>query len=656
MLQQVCSTSLPLIVYNPAGSFSSEYFRQCAEAGALPVFDTEFFPDEDVIARINDLAGMDFLFGIRIAAHRETLLNQINSMAMANCDALIICYNRPEELRKFRAANLSYTVIIETTDIDINDILMETNPSALILKGFEAQGKVSGNTSFVLLQWYSENSSFPFFVHGGVGFYTAPGMFAAGASGLVLDSQLFLSEEAPVSDPVRQLLANLEESDSTVLTDGSGTKRRFFSRLGTKIVRDLKKNVESGSYSEKGSSFYDEVKSLYSPVCGINEDAAQKLFYLGQDAIFARHFIKDTTNTCDIIRNFFDHINEAVSMIDDHDPLIEGSALALEHGTKYPIVQGPMANISDNARFARKVYDGGALPFFAVGSLPPEVAEKMLSAGEKEAPRFGAGMIGVPAFNRYLPEHMEIVKKQKAPFALFAAGNPSLIKELDAAGTKAYLHTPSMSMLTNAISAGCGRFIFEGTEAGGHVGNLTSMVLWELALVTANSLPAETVKELRLLFAGGIGTQVASHFVSGMTASTAARGCSIGVQVGTAYLFTKEIIETGTLSAVYQQVLCREKGTILIGDTVGLPARTIESPFSKRIHENEVQRVLENISLTERKELFEHDNTGSLLIGAKAFHLDLSEPGDVKRVPVDEKEQYEKGNFMAGDIIACDEK
>ncbi len=656
MIQQVCSTSLPLIVYNPAGTFSMDYFRHCAEAGALPVFDTEFFSDRDALSRTGELADSGFLFGLRVAAERGDLLREISRMSIAGCDALVVYYNRPEELRDLRREIAPCPVIVEVTDIEINEILEKVPPSALILKGYEAQGKVSRYTSFVLQQWYIENSRFPFFVQGGVGFYTAPGIFAAGASGVVLDSQLLLADESPVSEPVRQLLCTLEESDSSVITGSCGTRRRFFSRLGTKIVRDLKKKGESGFYKDGGASLYDDIRENYSPLSGITENPAQKLFYLGQDAIFAKHFAKDYKKTGDIIRNFFSMISDALSMIDDHDPLTADSALAVEHGTKYPIVQGPMANISDNIEFAGMVYNGGALPFFAVGSLPPDVAEQMLSAGEKNVPRFGAGMIGVPAFNRYLAEHMKIVKKENVPFALFAAGNPSLIKELDAAGTKGYLHTPSMSMLTNAISAGCRRFIFEGTEAGGHVGNLTSMVLWELALVTANSLPVGTLSELRLIFAGGVGTPRGSHFISGMTSSTAAKGCGIGVQVATAYLFTKEIVESGALNTLYQDVLCREKGTILIGDTVGLPARTIASPFSRHIHENEIRRALDNIPLTERKELFEHDNTGSLLIGAKAFHLEFSEAGEVNHIPVDENEQYEKGNFMAGDIIACDEK
>jgi NAD(P)H-dependent flavin oxidoreductase YrpB (nitropropane dioxygenase family) len=644
------------MVYNPAGVFDAGYFSQVSQAGALPVFDTELMADDKVISHIDELAKSGFLFGIRISAARENIFNYLNEQVIRNCDAVIVSYDNIDELKKFRPGTSPYTIITEVTDIGINDILEAIDPHALILRGFEAPGRCSRYTSFILLQWYAEKSRFPFFVHGGVGYFTAAGMFAAGASGLVLDNQLFLAEEAPVCDEVRTLIMKLEESDSLSVADGSGVRRRFFSKLGTKIVKEMKKKADSGTYSEKLSSLYDEVRKYYLPVDKGNGDPMQRLFYLGQDAIFARYFAKDTRKTGEIIQNFFKRINEELSLIDSHDPMVEGSILAREHGTRFPIVQGPMANISDSVEFAKKVYEAGALPFFAMGSLPPDLAEGLITGGNEHVKSYGAGMIGVLAFNKNLPEHMEIVKKHRAPFALFAAGTPSVVKELEASGTKAYLHTPSMSMLENAISTGCRRFIFEGTEAGGHVGNLSSMVLWELALEMVHSLPESQAREIRLLFAGGVGTVHGSHFISGMTSSTAMRGCGIGVQVATPYLFTKEILETGALTKVYQDVMCRENGTIIIGDTVGLHARTVASPFSKRIHENEVHRVTENIPLTERKELFEHDNTGSLLIGAKAFHLDFSEPGKVNKIPADEKEQYEKGNFMAGDILAVDDK
>src|SRR5208337_2696603 len=139
-----------------------------------------------------------------------------------------------------------------------------------------------------------------------------------------------------VSDQVRSLLSKLEESDSQTLTDSFGVRRRFFSKLGTKVVREMKKRGDSGYYGNESISLYDEIKALYSPIDTINDDPMQKIFYLGQDAIFAKYFVKDTKKTGEIIRNFFKRINEELSLIDRYDPIVEGSLLAVEHGTKYP--------------------------------------------------------------------------------------------------------------------------------------------------------------------------------------------------------------------------------------------------------------------------------------------------------------------------------
>ena len=50
-------------------------------------------------------------------------------------------------------------------------------------------------------------------------------------------------------------------------------------------------------------------------------------------------------------------------------PLDAGAPLARAHGTRYPIVQGPMTRVSDNAEFAARVSEGGALPFLALALM-----------------------------------------------------------------------------------------------------------------------------------------------------------------------------------------------------------------------------------------------------------------------------------------------
>ena len=93
--------------------------------------------------------------------------------------------------------------------------------------------------------------------------------------------------------------------------------------------------------------------------------------------------------------------------------------------------------------------------------------------------------------------------------------------------------------------------------------------------------------------------------------------------MGSSYLFTREVVETGAITQLYQKMVCKACDTILMGTTVGLVSRTVKTPFSEKMRTDEHQRLQAKMSLGERKAAFEKENIGSLLIGAKAFCPDF---------------------------------
>jgi malonyl CoA-acyl carrier protein transacylase/acyl carrier protein len=656
MIKKILNSRLPLMVYNPPLAFDMNYFVNIFMAGALPIFETAFYTDKQIIDILKQLSRADLLFGIRLSMHKQGVIQYLRQQDHANLDLIIFSYDDISELNSFSFDHTDYRFLIEVMDIHILEELNALAPHGVIVKGFEAPGKVSKYTSMVIMQWYLENSDFPVFVHGGVGWYTAAGMFAAGACGVVLDDQLYLTDEAPVDESFKQIIRSIKENDSIVIGQTVGVQYRFFAKLGTKIVKDMAQK-ESFMVEKTNAQqiLYNEIEANITPVNQPNASPMQSLFYLGQDAVFAQRFTEASTRLQEIVPAFFENISAMLNEIDSHDPMREHSTLAREHGTTYPIMQGPMANISDNADFAAKVYENGGLPFFAMGSLPKPLAENMLRKGAEKVPRFGAGMIGIETFNKTIQEHFDLVKKYKAPFALFAGGIPAQVKELEAAGIKAYLHTPSMMMLENAIEHNCTRFIFEGTEAGGHVGTLTSLSLWEMGIDRLMRQTDEQLSQQSIIFAGGMATKCASWFISGISAMLAKRGAKVGIQAGTSYLFTREIVETGAIKKQYQDIICEKNDTIVIGKTVGLASRTIKSPLSCRMIEDEHRRIKEGLSLGERKNAFEQENLGSLLIGAKACCPDFSrikDDGTCEMIEFDKEEHYEKGNFLVGDALA----
>jgi malonyl CoA-acyl carrier protein transacylase len=645
------TTRLPLLAYHPPKTYDIDFFKNIWLAGAMPVLDTEFISASKLSDLLEQLKNQNLRHGIRIYAEDDDIWTYFEQHPADLPECVIVAYHNPDSLIKRKSVNAEI-LMMEIYDPGLECILQDINPHGIILKGREAGGRASSASSFMLSQYYAQKSDVPYFVHGGVGFHTAPGFFAAGAAGLVLDAQLYLAQDSPVSGAFKEALGKMEETDTVVLDGGGNTQHRVFAKPGTKIVQDLIKKISVKKADGQSLDFIQtEIEQNMASLGEENEAPMQSLFYLGQDAFFARHFAKHGSGLKEMIQDLFSAVGDALNAVEQFDPLTENTTLAKEHGTRFPITQGPMANISDNKEFAKAVYDNGALPFFALGSLPIEIADGILPEKSDELPAFGAGMIGIKAFNPTLDHHLSLIKTKKTPFALFAGGIPSQINELEACGTRAYLHTPMPGVLKNAFEKGTRRFILEGNEAGGHIGSLSSTVLWELSIEALRDMHTDQrLDDVSVLFAGGIISAVGSHFISAMTAPLAKQGLKIGVQLGTAYLFTKEIVESGALTPVYQQVVQEHTRTTIIGSTVGLNCRTADTTFAGQMMKNEHCRLADGaMNLGERKSAFEKDNLGSLLISAKGKTPDFCYENNGQWICYSDDQQRENGNFMTGE-------
>ncbi|VFQ43910.1 type I polyketide synthase [Desulfoluna butyratoxydans] len=656
MIKRVLGSRLPALAYNPTGAFDIGYFRALSRAGVLPVFDTEMMDEKTAIEGVKTLSKEGFPFGVRLRTSMGGLIHFLDTSSIPTLDLVVVAAAAAKHFSAISKSRLGCKVVVEAVNLGTTFPLADGKPDAVVVRGSEAGGCISRYTSFILLQWYLEKSDFPVFVHGGVGFHTAAGLFGAGASGVVLDSQLYLTDEAPVAPAFKEQLKKLEEFDSISIGRTLPFRFRFFCKLATKVVKELGE-MESAllNHADEAEVLRREIEKRFTPINTEGANPVQSLFFLGQDGVFAKRFVAEGTDVASVIDRFFTRVGELTALVDAHDPLKENSPLAQELGTRYPIMQGPMANISDNADFAETVFREGGLPYFAMGSLPADLAEKIIEEGSRKVPRFGAGLIGIEALNKAVAGHIETVKKYKVPFALFAGGIPSQAIELEAAGTKTFLHTPASGMLKNALSSGCKRFIFEGTEAGGHVGRLSSLVLWEMGITHLLAQPEGALANQTAIFAGGIATRTGSWFISAMSAVLAEKGAKVGIQLGTPYLFTDEIVETGALMKKYQDVAREEITTLRIGTTVGLACRTIKTPFSMEIVANEYQRIVEKVSLSDRKRAFEKDNIGSLLIAAKGFSPDfdkLKKGEPLSYIKYNDDEAFHKGNYSVGNSLA----
>ena len=246
---------------------------------------------------------------------------------------------------------------------------------AVIAKGDEAGGWVGTESTFILLQQCAARLRTPVWAYGGVGLHTAAACAVAGAAGAVLDSQLLLARETPLPEAARAEIRAMDGSETVCLGLELASGIRVYSRPALAPVgalRQLESELElaDGDIAELRRSWRDEVRARVDW-----QDLDTALLTVGQDAAFAADLARRFSTVGGILAGLDAAIVEQTRSARRDNPLAEGAALAQSHGTRYPIVQGPMTRVSDRAEFAAAVAEGGALPFLALALMRgPDVA------------------------------------------------------------------------------------------------------------------------------------------------------------------------------------------------------------------------------------------------------------------------------------------
>ena len=228
---------------------------------------------------------------------------------------------------------------------------------AVVVSGHESGGWCGSESSFVLLQGVVAEAGLPVWVRGGIGPNVAAGCMAAGAAGVVLDGALLLARESPLSPGWRQRVSRCDGSETVVIVPRCGAGLRVFAPPGSAALARLKTAA-----SQDAVSWNDAVARHVG--WGDSQCAPA-----GQDAAFAERLSRKYVTTGGIVQAVERAMFEGIAAARIARPLGEGSALAVEHGTRYPILQGPMTRVSDVAAFAGAVANEGALPFLALALL-----------------------------------------------------------------------------------------------------------------------------------------------------------------------------------------------------------------------------------------------------------------------------------------------
>lgn len=229
-------------------------------------------------------------------------------------------------------------------------------------------------------------------------------------------------------------------------------------------------------------------------------------------------------------------------------------------GIKYPVFQGGMAWIADG-KLAAAVSDGGGLGIIAAGNAPGEyVKEQIRIARSITSKPIG---VNIMLMSPYADEIAQVVIEENVEVVTTGAGNPSkYIKAWKEANIKVIPVVASVAMAKLMTRLGADALIAEGGESGGHVGELTTIVLVP-QICDATTLP--------VIAAGGIadGRGVAAAFMLGAQ----------GVQIGTRFLSAYEC----TIHPTYKEKILKATDlcTMVTGKRLGHPVRSLRTPFAR---------------------------------------------------------------------------
>lgn len=503
---------------------------------------------------------------------------------------------------------------------------IDSGVTAIAIKGSEGAGEVAQESSFVLFQRIMSECTDPktnIYIQGGVGIHSASAFLALGAKGVILDSQIALFPECSAPKELKNVCAKLSGSE-TILVDG---------------FRVLHRN---NSPELPSACSVDDLR----PYLG-GYDLDKNYLPLGQDITISSDLLDQCKNLRNLIsaiqRAHYGHLTQAKNSVQFNNK----NLLAEQLGTKYPIAQGPMARISDVPDFLNEIAEAGALPFFAMGTMTGDSCKQALSQASKalKDKPWGIGMLGF-TLPKMREEQVKYILGVKPKVVLIAGGRPSLAKPFEKEGITVFLHVPSSSLLDIYLKEDAKNFIFEGRESGGHLGPLTSTVLWEKQI---NRLMEEEDKSsLSVFFAGGIHDSFSSAFVSIMSSTLTAKGVKTGVLMGTSYLYTKEAVATGALTEQYQQLLTQAERTVTIETGIGQETRCLKSPYTDYFKEEKEKLQKAGTDSQEMLLKLEEINIGRLRIAAKG----IERTEEKILAEISKEEQLAKGLYMAGQVAS----
>ncbi|MDR3255925.1 MAG: DUF561 domain-containing protein [Synergistaceae bacterium] len=233
---------------------------------------------------------------------------------------------------------------------------------------------------------------------------------------------------------------------------------------------------------------------------------------------------------------------------------------------KYPVIQGAMAWVAD-ADLAASVSNAGGLGIIAAGNMPREMLDAELVKIRRLTDKpFG---LNIMLLSPTWQDALELAELHKVPVATTGAGMPGkVIERLSPLGITVIPVISSVALAERVTKQGAAAVVAEGMEAGGHIGEITTMAL---------TAQVSRAIDIPVITAGGVadGRGMLAAFALGAE----------GVQIGTRFVCAAE--SNAHVNFKNKIIAANDRSTVITGRALGHPVRSIKNKFTQAFSEME---------------------------------------------------------------------
>lgn len=290
-------------------------------------------------------------------------------------------------------------------------------------------------------------------------------------------------------------------------------------------------------------------------------------------------------------------------------------------GSGYAIMAGAMTWVSER-HLVSAISNAGGFGVIACGSMTPELLDAEIAATRARTNQpFGVNLITLhPA----MMDLIDVCAKHEVGHVVLAGGLPSgaAIERIKASGAKLMCFAPALSLAKKLVRSGVDALVIEGSEAGGHIGPVSTSVLAQEILPVVRDVP--------IFVAGGIGRgeAIAAYLEMG----------AAGVQLGTRFAAATESVAHANFKKAFVRASARDAvaSVQLDGRLPVIPVRALRNSGSEAF-------------TAKQREMVGHLDTGSVELAEAQLQIEHYWAGALRRAVVDG--DIETGSLMAGQSV-----